>query len=451
MGNEHELDSNIVPDSVVYTEHIAPIIFNHCTQCHRKEGQAPFNLWTFSDVMRKKRTILKVIKENIMPPWPADPHYSSFVGENYLSDVEKETIYRWAEQGYQKGADFRLPEKPNFPSLSNIAEPDLTIYMDSIEVFGNNRDRFLVVKVPGEILKDTFIRSIEFVPGKDQLVHHLNGHLFNFDPEKKNDVFEGTRVAEVELHPMEYAEEFNALKLFHDDASKADVVFSAVNYLPGVVGTYYPEGIGGFKLNRKFALVANDMHYAPITETKIDRSHFNIFYSETKPTRPTEELMLGTNGVSAIRPPLNIAPDSILNVRTQYRIDRDISILTVNPHMHLLGTNFLAYALTSNGDTIPLINIPRWDFRWQYFYTFKVMQKIPKGSIIVAEGTFDNTGNNPNNPYNPPREIIERQDLDGAGMRTTDEMFQFIITFLDYHEGDEQISLEPENRSLIKN
>jgi hypothetical protein len=110
--------------------------------------------------------------------------------------------------------------------------------------------------------------------------------------------------------------------------------------------------------------------------------------------------------------------------------------------MHLLGRSFKAYAILPDGDTLPFIRIKRWDFRWQYFYTFPKMMFVPAGSLIVAEGVFDNTKNNPNNPYSPPIRIKERLDLDGAGMRTTDEMFQFIITYLDYEKGDENISLE---------
>ncbi|MFM9028868.1 MAG: cytochrome c, partial [Bacteroidota bacterium] len=108
------------------------------------------------------------------------------------------------------------------------------------------------------------------------------------------------------------------------------------------------------------------------------------------------------------------------------------------PHMHLLGSSFKAYALAKAGDTIPLINIPRWDFRWQYFYTFEKIIHLPQGTTIVAEGIFDNTENNPLNPFNPPRTISERE----GSMRTTDEMFQLICTYLPYRKGDENISLK---------
>ena len=115
-----------------------------------------------------------------------------------------------------------------------------------------------------------------------------------------------------------------------------------------------------------------------------------------------------------------------------------MSVLTINPHMHLLGKRFWAYAIKPDGDTIKMIRINKWDFRWQYFYTYKKMMYIPAGTTIYAFGEYDNTINNPLNPNHPPKTV---EGHDGS-MRTTDEMFQFIITYLPYQEGDENISLE---------
>ena len=119
-------------------------------------------------------------------------------------------------------------------------------------------------------------------------------------------------------------------------------------------------------------------------------------------------------------------------------VTEDLSLLTINPHMHLLGKSFLAYALKPDGDTVRLIRINRWDFRWQYFYTFPKMVKIPKGSTIAAIGVYDNTVQNPNNPFSPPREVVGTN----GSMRVTDEMFQLIMTYLPYQAGDENISLQ---------
>jgi len=160
------------------------------------------------------------------------------------------------------------------------------------------------------------------------------------------------------------------------------------------------------------------------------------------PQRGLGELMLGTNGVSKIVPPLVIKPNTVSKHITEFTVPEDISVLTVNPHLHLLGKSIKAYAIKPNGDTIRLISIPRWDFRWQYFYTFPTMVKIPRGSLIRAEAVFDNTENNPNNPNRPPKTVAERFDYGGSSMRASDEMFQFIITYVAWQPGDDKISLK---------
>jgi hypothetical protein len=240
----------------------------------------------------------------------------------------------------------------------------------------------------------------------------------------------------VEITSGEYDSDFGKLDLLNDDGSKPFRLHSAVNYLPGVQATYYPNGIGTFRLSRMFAVVGNDLHYGPGNRKTTDKSYINLFFTDKPPTRETRELMLGTNGVSRIVPPLS----------TRFQVDADISLLTVNPHLHLLGKSIKGYAVKPNGDTVKLIHIPKWDFRWQYFYTFKKPVYLPAGSWIVAEAEFDNTVANLNNPNRPPKKVGERLEYGGASMRAGDEMFQFILTYMLYQKGDEAISLENEGR-----
>jgi hypothetical protein len=425
-----------------FTKDIAPIIFENCTPCHRDEGAAPFSLTNFNQVNRKKKTILEVTQSGYMPPWPADRNYSHFIGERYLTSEQKELIKRWIETGAVEGKPEDLPPLPTFSSVSRIGEPDTTVWFDSIFIEGNSRDRFFIATLPIELPEDKYVRAMEFLPNKNNLVHHMNGRLLNYEDDKKETVFEGERLLNLEVSESDYNEQFAALKLANDDGSRPQQINSAVNYLPGVEGTLYPEGIGGFKIHKKSILIADDIHYGPISKGKWDHSHVNIFFSGEPPKRPINEVMLGTNGEGKIIPPLVIPPNKITKHTVFLEIPQDISVLTINPHMHLLGKSFKAYALPPNGDTIRLINIPRWDFRWQYFYTYPKMLKIPKGSVVYVEAEFDNTLDNPNNPYNPPQEIRERYEFGGAGMRTADEMLQFIITWLPYQTGDENVSLE---------
>ena len=123
-------------------------------------------------------------------------------------------------------------------------------------------------------------------------------------------------------------------------------------------------------------------------------------------------------------------------VRAKYNVPAfvDISLLTVAPHMHLVATSTKTYAITPAGDTINIINVPKWDFHWQGFYPFPKPLKIPGGSVIHCETEYDNTVNNPDNPHNPP------QDVDG-GEATDDEMLLVYFSYMFYQPGDENIVL----------
>lgn len=423
--------------SVTFSENIASIIHANCTPCHRPGSAGPFSLISYRDVFRKAKMIKYVTGIRFMPPWPADRSYTHFAGEKGLSDAQIAMIAEWVNTGCPVGDSVNIPSPPYYPEGSLLGKPDLTVKMPkAYKITGNNKDKFLLMKFPYELEKDTFIRVIEFVPGNKKIVHHVNGFLIQYEDEKRKNVFEGEYFEDTE--EMNYPEAYQKMMLANDDGTYPMLTSSAVNYLPGVLPVLYPKGIGGLRVKKKGAIFLKDLHYGPSPKYDIDTSYFNIFFAKAPPERPLLELQLGTLGVSEIIPPLVIPPNEIKTFQTQVVIAKDISIVTINPHMHLLGKSFWAFAIKSNGDTIPLIKIPKWDFRWQYFYTFKKMVKIPKGSVIRVMGLYDNTVNNPRNPFNPPQTISERE----GSMRTTDEMFQFIINYLPYREGDENISLE---------
>lgn len=427
-----------IPRKVVFTEHVAPIIFNNCTICHRPEGVGHFDLLTYQDAKRYASGIAFAAKERLMPPWPADPNYTEFVGQKLLTDWEIKVLQKWLDDGLEEGPAEKLPPLPDFPSGSLVGEPDVRIPVQPYHLDANSADRFLIVKVPYQLPRDTFASLVEFVPGRHNVVHHVNGDMVKYDYNKKADVFEGERITNMVLDST-IKQAFEKLGLPNDDGTYPALQKSVVNYLPGTYGQTYPKGIGGYAIPRKGAFLLNDLHYGFTSDEAVwDSSYINIFYAKSPPERPVQEFQMGTLGVSPVEPDLVIQPNTVKEVSTRLVIPDDISILTINPHMHLLGKSFKAYALKPDGDTIRLISIPRWDFHWQYFYTFKKMIKIPKGSTIVAEGVYDNTRKNLNNPFSPPRLV---QDNDGS-MRATDEMFQFIITYVMYKKGDEYISLD---------
>jgi hypothetical protein len=111
-----------------------------------------------------------------------------------------------------------------------------------------------------------------------------------------------------------------------------------------------------------------------------------------------------------------------------------VSVYGAAPHSHLVCKSLVNYAFSGN-DTVKLIRIPRWDFHWQGFYTYKKMKKIPAFYKWISTHVYDNTSANPNNPNNPPQLVV-------AGENTNDEMLfdSFYLTL--YQNGDENINID---------
>lgn len=437
-------NSEEVNDAVanpIFDEHIAPIVYNHCVRCHRENGGAPFVLTSYEAVRKKAKTIAKVTQARIMPPWPADPNYSHFLGENRLTDAQIQTIQNWVKQGCVKGKNPDVLLSAVKPFQSDLGVPDMVLDLDTVLLNQGGSDRFFLSAVSREIPEKKYVRAVEIIPGQRRLMHHFNGHLINYEKGSKRNFAPGS--VKVEITEGKQTQNMEALNLMTDNGQLPERVHSVVNYLPGVTGVMYPEGIGTFQLSEQFTIIGKDVHYGPSPKTVVDKSKINLFFTQIPPKRGLGEIMLGTNGVSKIVPPLVIPPNKISTHITQFLVPEDISVLTVNPHLHMLGKSITAFAVKPNGDTIKIIHIPKWDFRWQFYYTFPTMLKIPRGSIITVKAVFDNTSTNPLNPNKPPKEVGERWDYGGSSMRASDEMFQFIITYLGYLPGDENISLNP--------
>lgn len=432
-----------LPDTVTFAD-VAPIIRTHCTRCHRPGQVGPFPLVSYNDVRRKSKTVRKMVVGRWMPPWPADTAYSRFLGERVLNARQIALIARWVDHGALVGDTSRLPPLPLLPTgpatgaPAHMGPPDAVVWLpSSFHIPGDNRDRFIITKAPFELDRDTFLRAVEFVPGNRRLVHHMNGAMVSYAEGAKRDVFHGA--AYIDADSTRSLDAYAELRLQNDDGSWPPLTPNLVNFLPGLAPAFYPPGIGGHHLPRKGAFLLNTLHYGPSMRDTTDRSHFNLWYAAAPPRRPMKELFLGTLGSSPVVPDLVVPPDTVMTFRTSLRVPGDISVLSINPHLHLLGKSFLAFAVAPDGDTIPLIRIVDWDFRWQYAYTFPHMLHLPKNAVIHVEAVMDNTAANRNNPFSPPRTALAPK---GRHMRTTDEMLQFFVNYVDYRPGDESISLD---------
>ena len=94
----------------------------------------------------------------------------------------------------------------------------------------------------------------------------------------------------------------------------------------------------------------------------------------------------------------------------------DSQLYLITPHMHMLGKEFRVWHQPKgSSERRLLLELRNWDFNWQTRYLLKENFFLEKGSTIHVEAIYDNSSNNPNNPYSPPRPIF-------LGESTTDEM-----------------------------
>jgi hypothetical protein len=131
----------------------------------------------------------------------------------------------------------------------------------------------------------------------------------------------------------------------------------------------------------------------------------NIFYSDDKSIRQIREATINPQNLAGGNSSFLVKAETINRFKGVLDVPYDFSLMSIAPHMHLIGTKAKSYAITPKGDTIKLIAIDDWDFNWQGSYTFKKLIKIPKGAKVYYEAEYDNTANNPLNPNNPPRVV----------------------------------------------
>ena len=397
---------------------IAPIIYQNCTECHRTGEIGPMPFTTYQEVSEYSSFISYVTATKYMPPWTPDPDYSTLRGERFLTDVEIELLAEWHEAGAPEGDPADNPGLPDFPEGSQVGEPDVVISMPSPYVHGGDMaEQYQVYVLETGVTEQTEIRAVEIRPENGAIAHHA---LIGYTESP-------TSISEAEALDAQTPEE--GYESFGDyGVPVEDFLFGG--WAPGVEPTVFPSTIGKkISPNGRFLL---QMHYGPTPVEESDLTEFNLFFADVPVQREVELSMMTPANLSES---FFIQPNEIKTFHGTATVDEDISLLSVMPHCHLLGKAWEVYAVSPNqADTIPLISIPEWDFNWQGIYDFPSLKHIPAGYTVHAICTYDNTSDNPDNPNNPPQ-------WTSWGDLTGDEMYVLFFQYVEYMEGDENITL----------
>ncbi len=394
-----------------WAEDIAPLIYTRCSHCHHEGAIAPFTLMSYEEVVSVSHAIKHSFEENKMPPWPADPNYRHFADEFYLTEQEKQMVYDWIDAEHPPGDMSLAPFPPTFPEGGTLL--DTIDYVLQIDPYTLPTDvdeyRYFAIENPSE---DTiYVHRIEVIPGLPDIVHHAD--LF-FD-------VTGTNM-ELDLATPEPGFSAYPTSSYYMNA-----------WQPGANIVEYPEGWG--IVVPPHADFGFEIHYGPggIGRTDSTKMNIQILRNVEQPRQVEVSWHLNQNPGNLIDGPLFIPANEIVTFhQIGPPLPYDMSVISICPHMHFLGKSYKVWAITPENDSIPMIDIPHWDFHWQRYYVYPNPQHLPAGTRLYSEGVYDNTSYNHDNPNIPPIDV-------GAGANTTDEMFLCFLIYSEYQQGDEEL------------
>jgi hypothetical protein len=162
-------------------------------------------------------------------------------------------------------------------------------------------------------------------------------------------------------------------------------------YAPGGGCDVFPPGIA-VRLPARSKLVF-ELHYTSNGFIENDRSYVGFKFAD--PTEVRKELI----GGKVYNLDLSIPPgDADHRVTSEQRLEKDLLLLSLMPHMHLRGKSFRYEARFPNGRSEVLLDVPRYDFNWQLTYRLSEPRLLPAGTTLHCTATFDNSEDNPANP-----------------------------------------------------
>lgn len=402
------------------------VIVGKCGSCHKPGGDAPFSLTAYADVKKRISTIKSVVESGYMPPWKADNEYCNYSNDKSLSSEEKKLILDWIGKGAKNEKSTAAVKTPVKTTPANPGNNDITIRSDfRYTIKGDNTERFVLFKIPFEFGQETDIAGIEFISNNKRAVHHVNYGVFSVtDPSV--DIRSGSKYIETDDPKSNQAE--------YDYLTTRPVYYTG--WIPGSSGESYPDNFGWVMPSR--GVIIFTVHFSAIPVNESIELGIRLRKADNPVQRKIKIISFGSGGVGEkdITPNFVLEPDKINRFELKMFTRSAQSVMYVWPHMHLLGKSFKAYAISPSKDTIPLVLIPDWDYRWQELYRMKELTYIPAGSTLVMEGAYDNTKDNPFNPNDPPQRILPTKN-----MESTKEMFTLLMIYVPYEKGDERIKL----------
>lgn len=372
---------------MTFNKDVAPIIYKHCAPCHHVGGFGPFPLMNYTEVHKRGHQIVAVTQSRYMPPWPPEEGYEDFVGDRSLSSAQIHTLAEWVKDGEKEGNPADAPKPPVFKTGWQMGKPDLILRMPkAFRMPASSTDVFRNFVIPTGLKETRYVRGMELRLTNTRVIHHANiildrtGSLSSRKSTDGEPGFPGMDlITEAAPNDFEPSSHF----LF---------------WKPGTVLKLGPDDMS-WKLDPGTNLILN-LHLQASGKPEMVQAEVGLYFSPVPPTRFPILVQLEDDGAIDIPP-----GDKHFVITDHLRLPIDVSVLQIYPHAHYVGKSIDCWAILPDGQRRWLIRIPDWNLNWQAVYTYKKPVPLPKGTVLHMRIVYDNSSDNPRNPYNPPRWI----------------------------------------------
>lgn len=360
---------------VSYARDVAPLLRQHCVECHREGAIAPWAMDGFDRVRNHNRMIEEVLLTRRMPPWDPHPDYGVFENGNSLTREQTQTLLRWIQAGAERGEGEDalaevLPPIPDWP----LGKPTVVMSLPKPEsVPATGVVEYRHIPIPSPFTNEVWISGTDIKPGNRRVVHHAI--LYAKWPGSSDD---GT----------------------------GNGVF-VCGWAPGTPPARLPEGVAQrIPAGAEFNL---EMHYTTCGSEQSDQTEVAL-YLAPGPQRLQAQVRKASEYDIDIPPGMDESRHSAV-----VAFPRAATLYSFAPHMHVRGKWMRYELLLPNGTRETLLHVPRYDFNWQFTYRLETPRRVPAGSWLRVTGAFDNTPGKPGNP-DPGKRIH-------LGLQSWDEMF----------------------------
>ncbi len=390
-------------EKISYAKTIAPIIQQKCATCHQPGGIGPMPLNTYEQIKGFSPMIREVIRTHRMPPYLADETVGQFKDDDRLTPDQMKTLVHWIDGGSQRGPGedplkkiaFKAPEWP-------LGKPDVVLNIPAVKVPAQGVLDYTHPVVAMTLPEGRWLQATTFRVTDRQVVHHILSGTVAID--HKGDTF---------------SESQWGASLGGYGPGRGS------NIQPADTGVWVPAAGG----------VGFQNHYTPYGKETEEKTQMGLYFY---PKGQEPKYILRTFLMFDFS--IEIPPGEEWHKETSYIVfPKDAILYGITPHAHVRGGSSQVSIVFPNGKKEMLLALPRYNFNWQYEYFLKEPLKVPAGSKIIANWTYDNSARNPGNP-DPTKTVYE-------GEQTSSEM---MATYLHYRWVDETVAHQtPENEKAL--